>query len=162
VTLTGRDRAARNVDKGVPPVDGLLPGTPNAEGVLDQVLRAPAGQELVLAEMDEIDGLEDAEPPGTTTAPFDVRVADRTVRVSSGGVVLAVAPKGAPVQLVLGDAGHRQSLDLRTGRRVIGIPAMYARGLTQTVELGDEKRYASVRAGGTSFALQVLAEARAG
>ncbi|MFF0379886.1 hypothetical protein [Actinoplanes missouriensis] len=75
------------------------------------MMRAPQGQELIVAPLGKPDDL-----PG---APVTIRAGDRQQKITklTQPVLVLTVPSGAPATLTVED-GRPQTLDLRTGRRV--------------------------------------------
>jgi hypothetical protein len=101
---------------------------------------ATAGSEFVLARFAEVEGrpLNTVLPgfPGSGTSAA-LRVGTETRKVPhspSEGVLIAQVPTGAPVTLVVEDAGREQSIDLRTGVPGPNAITEYARRLPQAAQ----------------------------
>ncbi|MFI7545225.1 hypothetical protein [Actinoplanes sp. NPDC049599] len=92
-------------------------------------LRAAPGQQFVLAWLASQAGLDGQVATGLGAVNTTVSIGGRSValgKLPTETVLMVSAPQGAEVRLVTGDPGHLQSLDLRTGKRRTGPPAVYA------------------------------------
>jgi hypothetical protein len=123
-------------------------------------LRAAPGQQFTLAWLAGEPGLDGQAATGLSTVATTVSIDGKTValgKLPAETVVVMSAPQGADLRLVTGDPGHLQSVDLRTGKRRTGPPALYADfpsylGGTSSGSSG----YARLRADGQDFTTTVF------
>ena len=92
-------------------------------------LQAAPGQQFLLAWLTGEPGLDGQAAAGLSAVDTTVSVGGQTVtlgKLPAETVLVVSAPPGVDVRLVTGDPGHLQSVDLRTGKRRTGPPAVYA------------------------------------
>jgi hypothetical protein len=145
-------RAALRHPAGAPPLQPLT--------TAPMTLRPAPGQQFVLAWLAGQPGLDGQAATGLSAVDTTVSVGSRTValgRLPAETVLMVSAPQGAEVRLVTGDPGHLQSVDLRTGQRRTGPPAVYADfpsylGGTSSGSPG----YAGLRANGQNYSTMLF------
>lgn len=129
---------------------GKFPPDP-APGTWERTtLKAGAGRDLLLAKTE-----------GTLVKPA-IRIGDKSYPLGEPGggalLVVAAAPK-AKVLLEVGDDGHRQALDMRTGRRYGAEPGRYDVIVDDWITSNRAPQrignYSWVRAGGRNYAIVV-------
>jgi hypothetical protein len=134
--IGGPDYAVRLSEVGA--ADRLEPAVVTQLGMMRSATGVPrdatgpvpagAGKEFVFARLVAVPGMQ-TQPSAVVEARLRVGDKARPVEgsVSPGGVLVALVPVGAPVTLVVSDAGKDQSVDLRTGAVGPGSVAAYLR-----------------------------------